>query len=155
RLGRNERTQAEALERLGAEISRLSERLTDRITLAERRAGQAIDDVGDQVARVTERLSHRTERVSEELADRIRQSEARTARLLEEARERIDQRLAETQRRSEEVAQTALSYNLPEPEAEPAPFPSFAPAAEAVVRRPLAARVEAAATYAPGFDPDR
>jgi localization factor PodJL len=90
---------AQALEKLGGEIARITERLAERIANAERRSAQAIDDVGDQMTRVSERLQDRQERVSTDLAERIRQSEERTARLLEDARERIDSRLAETQRR--------------------------------------------------------
>ena len=90
---------AQALEKLGGEIARITERLAERIANAERRSAQAIDDVGDQMTRVSERLQDRQERVSTDLAERIRQSEERTARLLEDARERIDQRLAENQRR--------------------------------------------------------
>jgi localization factor PodJL len=52
-------------------------------------------------------MQERTERVSAELADRIRQSEERTAKLLNDARERIDQRLAETQRKTIEAATPA------------------------------------------------
>lgn len=95
---------AQALEKLGGEIARITERLAERIANAERRSAQAIDDVGDQMTRVSERLQDRQERVSSDLAERIRQSEERTARLLEDARERIDQRLAETQRRPVEPA---------------------------------------------------
>jgi localization factor PodJL len=93
---------AQALEKLGGEIARITERLAERIANAERRSAQAIDDVGDQMTRVSERLQDRQERVSTDLAERIRQSEERTARLLEDARERIDSRLAETQRRANE-----------------------------------------------------
>jgi localization factor PodJL len=86
RLSRAEQVQAEALEKLGAEIGRATERLSERVVVSERRAAQAIEDVGDQVARVTERIEHRHERLSDDLAARIRESEERTARLLEESR---------------------------------------------------------------------
>ncbi len=76
------------------EIARITEKLAERIGNAERRNALAIDDVGDQVTRVTDRLNQRHERTSQELVDRIRQSEERTARLLEEAREKIDTKLA-------------------------------------------------------------
>ena len=62
-------------------------KLAERIGNAERRNALAIDDVGEQVARVTERMNQRSERASDDLAERIRQSEERTARLLDEARE--------------------------------------------------------------------
>ena len=101
------------------EIARITEKLAERISNAERRNALAIDDVGDQVTRVTDRLNQRHERTSQELVDRIRQSEERTARLLEEAREKIDTKLAEAQRRAAEQAVTAVAP----PPARPAPSP--------------------------------
>ena len=82
RLGRVDQLHAEALERLGAEIGRITERLTDRIMQSERRAAQAIDDVGEQVAKVTERIEQRHERAADDMAERLRQSEARMTHLL-------------------------------------------------------------------------
>jgi localization factor PodJL len=96
RLSRTETAQSDALEKLGAEIGRITERLTDRMLQSERRAAQAIDDVGEQVSRVTERIEQRHERISTDLAERLRESEARTARLLEEASERLQGRPAQT-----------------------------------------------------------
>ncbi len=104
RLNRADSVQGQALEKLGAEIARITERLTERIGSAERRNALAIDDVGEQVARVTERLNQRHERSSQDLLDRIRQSEERTLRMLEEARDKIDNRLHEAQRKPEPVA---------------------------------------------------
>jgi localization factor PodJL len=104
KLNRADSVQAQALEKLGTEIARITEKLAERISNAERRNALAIDDVGDQVTRVTDRLNQRHERSSQELVDRIRQSEERTARLLEEAREKIDARLGEAQRRLAEQA---------------------------------------------------
>lgn len=99
RLNRADSAQGQALEKLGLEIARITEKLAERISASERRNALAIDDVGDQVVRVTDRLNQRAERSSQELIDRIRQSEERTARLLDEAREKIDTRLADAQRR--------------------------------------------------------
>lgn len=103
KLNRNDSVQAQALEKLGVEIARITEKLAERISASERRNALAIDDVGDQVVRVTDRLNQRAERSSQELIDRIRQSEERTARLLDEAREKIDTRLADAQRRLAET----------------------------------------------------
>ena len=89
KLGRSDAIQAQALDKLGAEIERIAERLADRIANSDRRAAQAIDEVGDQVALITERLGQRQERATDDLGDRIRQSEERTAALLKEARETI------------------------------------------------------------------
>lgn len=121
RLNRADSVQGQALEKLGAEIARITERLTERIGSAERRNALAIDDVGEQVARVTERLNQRHERSSQELLDRIRQSEERTLRMLEEARDKIDTRLHEAQRKQEPVAPPLPP---PEPVAEFTPPPA-------------------------------
>jgi localization factor PodJL len=118
KLNRADSVQAQALEKLGTEIARITEKLAERIGNAERRNALAIDDVGDQVTRVTDRLNQRHERTSQELVDRIRQSEERTARLLEEAREKIDTKLAEAQRRLADQAAAAAA-----PPARPAPSP--------------------------------
>jgi localization factor PodJL len=120
RLNRADSVQGQALEKLGAEIARITERLTERIGSAERRNALAIDDVGEQVARVTERLNQRHERSSQELLDRIRQSEERTLRMLEEARDKIDHRLHEAPRKPEPVAPPPAS----EPVAEFVPPPA-------------------------------
>ncbi|ATC31447.1 Localization factor PodJS [Caulobacter vibrioides] len=117
KLNRADSVQAQALEKLGGEIARITEKLAERIGSAERRNALAIDDVGEQVARVTERLNQRHERSSQELVDRIRQSEERTLRMLEEAREKIDSRLSEAQRKLEAA-----------PPPPPAPTPAPAPA---------------------------
>ena len=89
RLGRVDQLHAEALERLGAEIGRITERLTDRIMQSERRAAQAIDDVGEQVSKVTERIEQRHERAADDMAERLRQSEARMAHLLKTAQTNV------------------------------------------------------------------
>ena len=110
RLNRIDGAGAQALEKLGSEIAKITERLTERIASAERRSAQAIDDVGDTVSRISERMQDKQERVSSELADRIRQSEERTARLLEDARQRIDNRLAEGQRRVPEPMDAGAAH---------------------------------------------
>jgi localization factor PodJL len=124
KFNRADSVQAQALEKLGGEIARITEKLAERIGSAERRNALAIDDVGEQVARVTERLNQRHERSSQELVDRIRQSEERTLRMLEEAREKIDSRLSEAQRKLE-VTPPAAPQAAP---AAPAPRPAPAPA---------------------------
>ncbi|KSB90120.1 Localization factor PodJS [Caulobacter vibrioides] len=120
KLNRADSVQAQALEKLGVEIARITEKLAERISASERRNALAIDDVGDQVVRVTDRLNQRAERSSQELIDRIRQSEERTARLLDEAREKIDTRLADAQRR---LAETPAAAPVPARQAAPAPSP--------------------------------
>jgi len=120
KLNRADSVQAQALEKLGVEIARITEKLAERISASERRNALAIDDVGDQVVRVTDRLNQRAERSSQELIDRIRQSEERTARLLDEAREKIDTRLADAQRR---LTESPASAPAPVRQAAPAPSP--------------------------------
>ena len=115
KLNRADSVQAQALEKLGAEIARITEKLAERIGSAERRNALAIDDVGEQVARVTERLNQRHERSSQELVDRIRQSEERTLRMLEEAREKIDTRLHDAARKLEAAPAPAPTAPAPAP----------------------------------------
>ena len=119
KLNRADSVQAQALEKLGTEIARITEKLAERISNAERRNALAIDDVGDQVSRVTDRLNQRHERSSQELVDRIRQSEERTARMLEEAREKIDAKLGEAQKR---LAEQAAATPAPAARSAPSPF---------------------------------
>ena len=87
RLTRQEDQNALALERLGGEITRISDRLSERITQTERRSSQAIDDISRRLTESSEKAERRTEDASGEMAERIRQSEERTRRLLDEARE--------------------------------------------------------------------
>lgn len=126
KLNRNDSIQAQALEKLGGEIARITEKLAERIGSAERRNALAIDDVGEQVARVTERLNQRHERSSQELVDRIRQSEERTLRMLEEAREKIDTRLHDAARKLEAAPAPVASAPAPV-RAAPPPQPAASP----------------------------
>jgi localization factor PodJL len=122
KLNRADSVQAQALEKLGAEIARITEKLAERIGSAERRNALAIDDVGEQVTRVTDRLNQRHERSSQELIDRIRQSEERTARMLDEAREKIDTRLSDAQRKLAEQPVPAAAAPAPVARAPVSPF---------------------------------
>ena len=83
-----------ALEKLGVEITRISDRLSDRIAQSERRAAQAIDDIGKRLNDSSERIEQRYDRASGELAERMRLSEERTSALLTEARVAIEARAA-------------------------------------------------------------
>src|SRR5690606_5416807 len=85
RLTRADDQHALALERLGGEITRISDRLSERIAQSERRSAQALDDISRRLADSTDKLQQRQERASGDLAERMRQSEERTARLLAEA----------------------------------------------------------------------
>lgn len=94
RLTRQEDDHALALERLGGEITRISDRLSERIAQTERRSSQAIDDIGRRLNESSEKFERRHDDVSGELAERLRQSEERTRRLIEEAKEVRAQREA-------------------------------------------------------------
>ncbi|MBL0948796.1 hypothetical protein [Brevundimonas sp.] len=114
RLVASEDRHALALEKLGTEIGRISDRLSERIAESERRSSQALDEIGQKLTDSSSRIEQRYDRASGELAERMRQSEERTARLLAEARESMA-------RRAEPDAPK------PEPVAEPEPV---APAAD-------------------------
>lgn len=92
RLTRSDDQHALALERLGGEITRISDRLSERIAQSERRSAQALDDISRRLSENTDKIEQRHDRASGELGERMRQSEERTARLLAEARESIEQR---------------------------------------------------------------
>jgi len=83
-----------ALEKLGVEITRISDRLSDRIAQSERRAGQAVEEIGRRLSESSERIEQRYDRASGELVERMRLSEERTAALLAEAREAMEARAA-------------------------------------------------------------
>jgi localization factor PodJL len=83
-----------ALEKLGGEITRISDRLSDRIAQSERRSSQALDDIAKRLSDSTATVEQRFERTSGELAERVRLSEQRTAQLLTEARDSLEQRTA-------------------------------------------------------------
>lgn len=92
RLIRSDDRNALALEKLGGEITRISDQLADRIAQSERRSQQALDDIGRRLADSADRMEQRYDRASGELAERMRLSEERTAHLLAEARESLEQR---------------------------------------------------------------
>ena len=113
RLVASEDRHAVALEKLGTEIGRISDRLSERIAESERRSTQALDEIGQKLTDSSSRIEQHYDRASGELAERMRQSEERTARLLAEARESMA-------RRGEPEAAK------PEPVAEPEPAPPAA-----------------------------
>lgn len=81
-----------ALEKLGGEITRISDRLSERIAQSERRSQQALDDIGRRLADSSARIEQGYDRASGELAERMRMSEERTAALIAEARGNIERR---------------------------------------------------------------
>ncbi|NBB63288.1 hypothetical protein GVN18_28885 [Pseudomonas sp. ODNR1LW] len=109
RLTSSEDRHALALEKLGGEITRISDQLSDRIAQSERRSQQALDDIARRLSESSEKIEQRYDRASGELAERMRLSEERTARLLAEARENIDARRSTASRDD-------LSLDFPESE---------------------------------------
>ena len=118
RLNRADDQHAIAIEKLGVEITRISDRLADRIAQSERKSAQALEYIGRRLGEGTERIEQRYDRASGELAERMRLSEERTAKLLAEARETLDQRAAAP------VAATPVFDPTPQPVPEPAPQPA-------------------------------
>ncbi|MDP2117508.1 MAG: hypothetical protein Q8J71_08940, partial [Brevundimonas sp.] len=92
RLTATDDRHALALEKLGGEITRISDRLSERIAQSERRSQQALDDIGRRLADSSARLEQGYDRASGELAERMRMSEERTAALIAEARGNIERR---------------------------------------------------------------
>ncbi|MFN3669948.1 MAG: hypothetical protein ACK4VY_11605 [Brevundimonas sp.] len=117
RLTATDDRHALALEKLGGEITRISDRLSERIAQSERRSQQALDDIGRRLADSSARMEQGYDRASGELAERMRMSEERTAALIAEARESID-------RRAEPVR--AAPVPTPDPDWRAAAFPDAA-----------------------------
>ncbi len=163
RLGRGEASHAQALERLGGEIARISERLNLKLAESERRTVLTLGGIGEQI-------EQQRDQVREEFAARIRQSEERTAKLLDDARSRLDQKMAQVQTQTllaETVARAPAARDgdeLPNPfgyrpEAPPQPPAEAQPPAEPapVAEEPeidLTAQLLAPVTdFKPEFDP--
>lgn len=79
-----------ALDRLGAEVARISERLNARLSEADRKLNDSLNEAGKNFQQ-----SHDV--VRQEILERIKQSEERTQQRLEEARKKIEQQLSKTQ----------------------------------------------------------
>lgn len=92
RLTATDDRHALALEKLGGEITRISDRLSERIAQSERRSQQALEDISRRLIDSSSRIEQHYDRASGELAERMRMSEERTAALIAEARDNIDRR---------------------------------------------------------------
>ncbi len=127
-----------ALEKLGGEITRISDRLSERIAQSERRSQQALDDIGRRLADSSSRIEQGYDRASGELAERMRMSEERTAALIAEARGNIE-------RRAEPAA--AVAAPAPDSDWRAAAFPDAAfpgaPFSDAVFDDPIYAEQQA------------
>lgn len=115
-----------ALEKLGVEITRISDRLGDRIAQSERKAAQAVEDIGRRLSESADRADQRYDRASGELAERMRQTEERTAALLAETRTLLERRAAEASAPRE----TPLAPPVEAPSALPASSPPPAPSVD-------------------------
>ncbi|MDP1776990.1 MAG: hypothetical protein Q8K90_00060, partial [Brevundimonas sp.] len=125
-----------ALEKLGSEITRISDRLSERIAQSERRSQQALDDIGRRLADSSARIEQGYDRASGELAERMRMSEERTAALISEARGNIERR-----------AEPAAPAPAPDSDWRAAAFPDAAfpdaPFSDAVFDDPIYAEQQA------------
>ncbi|MGZ9098369.1 MAG: SEL1-like repeat protein [Brevundimonas sp.] len=92
RLTATDDRHALALEKLGGEITRISDRLSERIAQSERRSQQALEDISRRLIDSSSRIEQHYDRASGELAERMRMSEERTAALIAEARDNIERR---------------------------------------------------------------
>ncbi|MDP1913874.1 hypothetical protein [Brevundimonas sp.] len=146
-----------ALEQLGGEITRISDRLSERIAQSERRSQQALEDIGRRLADSSARIEQGYDRASGELAERMRMSEERTAALISEARGNIERRA--------EPSPAAPSPAVPDSDWRAAAFPDAAfpgaPFSDAVFDDPIYAEQQAwSADLAPpeptseAFSPD-
>ena len=141
RIGRGESHHGQALERLSGEIARISERLSQKLAESERRAASVLGGVGEQI-------EQQRDLVREDLATRIRDSEARTAKLLEEARARIDQKLAHVQTQSL-LSETVIRAGAPARDSADLPNPFGHQAAVAPAEGEMAPTVAPPAAPSP------
>lgn len=136
RLTATDDRHALALEKLGGEITRISDRLSERIAQSERRSQQALDDIGRRLADSSARIEHGYDRASGELAERMRMSEERTAALIAEARNNIERR-----------AEPVVPVSAPDSDWRAAAFPDAtfpgAPFTDAVFDDPIYAEQQA------------
>ena len=105
-----------ALEKLGGEITRISDRLSERIAQSERRSQMALEDIGRRIDESSNKIEQHYDRASGELAERMRLSEERTAALIAEARENIGRRAEPAARPDAAQADcTSVARNQPSP----------------------------------------
>ncbi|MBI1263968.1 MAG: hypothetical protein GC187_04455 [Alphaproteobacteria bacterium] len=91
-----------AVRRIGEEVARLGETLSERVQRAEERSARAVEAAGERMAQVVERIEQARGREPEaDLDARIRASEERTAERITKAMDGVYQRL--DQARSETV----------------------------------------------------
>ncbi len=119
RLERVREENTAAVRRIGEQVAKLGENLTDRVQQAELRSAKAVEQAGERMAQVVEKLEHQRETSKvEDLETRIQASEERTVHRIEEAmkgvHDRLDQARTETADALSPVqrAMTALAERL-------------------------------------------
>ncbi|MFP4519805.1 MAG: peptidoglycan-binding protein, partial [Oceanicaulis sp.] len=93
RLDRVRQENASAVRKIGEQVAKLGENLSDRVSQAERRSAQAVEAAGERMAEVVEKLETRRGASEADLEDRIRASEERTAQRIEDAMKGVHDRL--------------------------------------------------------------
>lgn len=128
-----------SVKRIGEEVARLGQSLSDRVSQAETRSAEAVEAASQRMAAAVEQLQTQPDREGE-LAERLRQSEERTAQRIEAALSGVHERLSAARAETEEAlspvqrAMNALADRLEAiesrgapPAAATAPAPSPAP----------------------------
>ena len=129
RLTRAEDQQALAIEKLGSEITRISDRLSDRIAQSERKSSQALDEISRRLGDNIDRFERAQDRASSEMSERLRLSEERTAALIEqarEARERREEPRGDSERPAAPAAREDADADFRQPDWRAAAFPDEA-----------------------------
>lgn len=128
-----------AVRRIGEEVARLGETLSERVQKAEERSAQAVEAAGERMAQVVERIEQARARAPEaDLDARIRASEERTAQRITDAMDGVYKRLDQARTETADVlspvqrAMTALAERLETIERR---GDTRAPAIEAPLRR--------------------
>jgi hypothetical protein len=81
---------AHALDKLNDKITRISERLAERIAASDWRSAQAIEDVGERMTGASEQLLRRLDQTTADLMARVRLSEERAADIFKKAVDDIE-----------------------------------------------------------------
>jgi localization factor PodJL len=93
-----------AVRRIGEEVARLGETLSERVQRAEERSARAVEAAGERMAQVVERIEQARGREPEaDLDARIRASEERTAERITKAMDGVYQRLDQARTETADV----------------------------------------------------
>ncbi len=123
RLARADIANADALQKISAEIGRVAERLNEKIIRTEARVADVAEENIRQGRLWHEKAKLQTDVLSQELAERLRQSEARTAQWMAEAQAKIETSLAQRTSAAQPLSVPKSTLAAPPaPEAPPPPF---------------------------------